>query len=43
MKGENIIVVLIFVVVMLLSASCGIMRFNECNRYHPWWYCMEGK
>jgi len=41
--GEQIVVVLIFVVVMMLSAFCGITRYNECRRIHPWWYCMEGK
>lgn len=31
----------VVVVFILLSASCGIARYNECRTEHPWWYCIN--
>jgi hypothetical protein len=43
MRKENIVAVALFVVLMALSVACGVQRYNECRRIHPWWYCMGGK
>jgi hypothetical protein len=41
MRGVDDLIKIVFVVLLIvLSISCGIARFNECNRLHPFWYCM---
>jgi hypothetical protein len=43
MKGFNVLVALLFILILGMSASCEVMRFRECNRIHPFWYCLGDK
>lgn len=36
---EAITYIVLGVLIFSLSAYCGIARWNECRKYHPWWYC----
>lgn len=35
--------IILVVALLALGISCGVMRYNECRRVHPWWYCMGEK
>lgn len=35
--------ILFVLALMGLSISCGVMRYNECRRVHPVWYCLGGQ
>ena len=41
MRTENVLLAIILLVMIFGIGYCERMRWNECRRVHPWWYCFE--
>ncbi len=37
--SEKVITIGAVLIILSLSMSCGLTRWNECRRLHPWGYC----
>lgn len=39
----NALVILCLGLILLLLGAGVTLRWQECRRIHPWWYCMESR
>ncbi len=39
---ERLVVIIVILIILGSVISCDIMRYRECRRYHPRWYCLSG-